>query len=78
MNKPPVVAARTLAPLALAVAGALFLGGCASTGAKGGSARSPAGAPATSGVGGAASRPYYADWYDSTAIVLPPPPQAER
>ena len=44
------------------------LGGCASTGEGAGAS---GGAAPTAAMGRA---DFYADWYDSTAVVLPPPP----
>jgi hypothetical protein len=60
---------------ALAGLAAALLGGCATTGDGPGS-----GAAAGSATGGSAAeraeRDFYADWYDSTAVVLPPPADA--
>jgi hypothetical protein len=43
----------------------LAFGGCAT---GGGVTGEPTSAPALSG------RPFYADWYEASAVVLPPPP----
>lgn len=58
-----------LTRVALILGGGLALAGCASPG--GGGADRPA-----AGAGGPRGT-FYAEWYDSTAVVLPPPPPAE-
>jgi len=59
-----------IALLAGLAAVAFGLGGCAAPGAK------------TAGVSGERTAfgdgAFYADWYDATAVVLPPPPEATR
>ena len=55
---------------ALVLVGAL-LSGCATSGGNtGGGAKD---APTAAAL---AERDFYADWYDSTAVVFPPPPAA--
>lgn len=75
MNTWTITDARRLGALFL-LAGVAALAGCATTGEtpKAAQAEQPAG-PASVEL---ARRDFYADWYDSTAVVLPPPPAATR
>jgi hypothetical protein len=74
--------AMPAAVVALGVAG--LLGGCATTGGgsgvAGAGAEAASRAPATADApaAGLVERDFYADWYDSTAVVLPPPPGGEK
>jgi hypothetical protein len=62
---------------ALGAAG--LLGGCATAGSGAGAeAASRAQATAEAPAAGLVERDFYADWYDSTAVVLPPPPEAAK
>lgn len=58
---------------------AALLGGCATAGGgagAGGEAESRTRSTAEAPAAGLVERDFYADWYDSTAVVLPPPADA--
>lgn len=59
---------RAIAAASLSVALAGWGGGCASSGGA------SAGAVVGPGMEGAQARNFYAEWYDASAVVLPPPP----
>ena len=57
-----------------------LLGGCATTGEGPGAGTADSMGSATTTktpAAGVVERDFYADWYDSTAVVLPPPPDAK-
>lgn len=68
-----------LAAMGMLLGTAGLLGGCATTGGgSGAEAASPSQSTAETPAAGLIERDFYADWYDSTAVVLPPPPGAAK